>query len=242
MIPYLENEKLAQGYYSETGTVLRRKDSVKGGQSLLIFLRGLGPRWVNAPSGKNRFGGATEPLVWGTFNLYQSPSMLYLQGAEVKEDFISLRNSRDSLLAALRIYKQTAKILMDTHTSDNILNLLWSTMVQLSTSSFVQAVEFRFIWRLLNLLGTAPSLQNCVCCGAVIDGTSFWTDDGLKCNKCLLKTAGNYSEINIADLQLLQKTALLGHDSYLVWSQKQTDNMVYLVHTKKLMTFFDNVR
>ena len=120
MIPYLENEKLAQGYYSETGTVLRRKDSVKGAQSLLIFLRGLGPRWVNAPSGKNRFGGATEPLVWGTFNLYQSPSMLYLQGAEVKEDFISLRNSRESLLAALRIYKQTAKILMDTHTSDNI--------------------------------------------------------------------------------------------------------------------------
>ena len=109
MIPYLENEKLPQGYYTQSGTVLRRKESVKGGQTLLIFLRGLGPRWVSAPSGKNRFGGAVEPLVWGTFNLYQSPSMLYLQGAEVKEDFISLRSSGSSLMTALRIYSRRQK-------------------------------------------------------------------------------------------------------------------------------------
>lgn len=241
MIPYLENEKLPQGYYTQSGTVLRRKESVKGGQTLLIFLRGLGPRWVSAPSGKNRFGGAVEPLVWGTFNLYQSPSMLYLQGAEVKEDFISLRSSGSSLMTALRIYKQTAKILMDTHNSDSILNLLWSTMIQLSKTKMAEAVEFRFLWRLLNLLGTAPSLQNCVCCGSVINASSFWTEDGLKCTKCISKINGIYPEITIEELNLLQKTALITHDTFMLWQHKPIDNIIYLKHTKKLMTFFDNV-
>ena len=103
--------RLPQGYYTKTGTVLLRRDSSREGQSLLLFMREFGPRWVSAPSatGKNRFGGSTEPMTWGEFSLYQSPSKLYLQGTEVKEDFLTLRSSPPAVLAALRLYKLTAK-------------------------------------------------------------------------------------------------------------------------------------
>ncbi len=108
----------------------------------------MGPVWVSAPASKTkcRFGGATEPLVWAEFTLYQSPSRLYLQGAEIREDFISLRSSAEKLKTALRIYKRLTGVLLTCHESNKYT---YSTVVCDGVAKRklpVEIVEYRFTW------------------------------------------------------------------------------------------------
>lgn len=240
MIAAYESDRLEQGYYRQTGTVLQRRDSSKEGQSLLLFMRDLGPRWVNAPaaSGKNRFGGATEPLVWGEFNLYQSPKSLYLQAAEVKEDFIALRDSPLKLTTALKFYKRLSRVLMTGHESNQILTLLWGTLILLKENCPVDSVEFRFTWRLLKGTGLAPSMQSCVNCGAKLCGAAFWNGDGLLCEACgsgLGKTA-----LLRETLKMMQLAALLDHDKFMEWSRLNESPEIFKEQTKKLITLFSD--
>ena len=242
MISAYEVEKLPQGYYKKSGTVLRRKDSSKEGQSLLLFLRELGPRWVSAPgasSGKSRFGGATEPMMWGEYCLYQSPRFLYLKEAEVREDFIALRAAPRRLMAALEYYRRIAGVVMTAHESDQLLKVLWSAMVLLRDGASLAAAGFRFNWRLLNAMGLAPSLQNCVKCGSSLVAAS-WSDDGLVCQRC----SGEKSDLSIFELQLLTAAAQLPHEKFLAWSKIEENNWNSLFNdnAKKLLTFFREIR
>ena len=159
--------QLRQGYYQASGTVLLRKEASRGGRSLLLFLRGFGPLWAGAPSagGKNRFGGGAEPMVWGSFSLYQSPSRLYLQSVDVKEDFLQLRGSPAALACAARLYRLTADEAPSGCENDGLLRALWSAAVQLRAGALPAAVEFRYMWKLLAVMGTAPSLGYCAGCG-----------------------------------------------------------------------------
>jgi len=238
LISHLETDNLEQGYYIQAGTVLKRRDSSREGQSLLLFLRDIGPRWVYAPasSAKNRFGGATEPLVWGTFNLYQSPGRLYFQGAEIKEDFLSLRSSPSLLMAALGFYKTINKVLMPGHESNNLLNVLWSSLLLLKEKCPSDIVEFRFKWKLLKSAGTAPSLGHCVSCGSVLKGPGIWCRDGLLCSDCSSGSAG--TGVSYHDLRLLQTAAMLEHYKFIEWSKMQKSTDIYIEQLKILITFF----
>ncbi|MDD4159892.1 MAG: DNA repair protein RecO [Synergistaceae bacterium] len=240
MISSSELEKLPQGYYKKVGTVLQRRDSSGEGQSLLLFLRDMGPMWVSAPSSKTkcRFGGATEPLVWSEFDLYQSPARLYLQGAEVKEDFLSLRSSAEKLKTALTMYKRLSKILMIGHECNNILTLLWSSVLLLKENCPVDMVEYRFTYRLLKETGLAPSLQYCVKCGSKLTEGAAWTSDGLICRECSDK---NNSDIDAAGLKYLKLTAFLKHDKFIEWSGAQGKLALYGDELKKLLTFFTDM-
>lgn len=231
------SEKLPQGYYKEVGTVLQRRDSSGEGQSLLLFLRDMGPRWVSAPASKtkNRFGGAIEPLVWAEFDLYQNPSRLYLRGAEVKEDFLSLRYSALKLRSALKLYKRLSKTLMVGHESNNILTLLWASMLLLQENCPVDIVEYRFTWRLLKETGLAPSLRHCVKCGAKLDSSAAWTKDGLVCESC---TAPNKIDLDAKALRSLRLAVILNHEKFIEWSKSQEKSTFYSDDLKKLVTFF----
>jgi DNA repair protein RecO (recombination protein O) len=237
--PY-ETDNLEQGYYTQAGTVLQRRDSSKEGQSLLLFLRDMGPRWVYAPaaSAKSRFGGMTEPLVWGTFNLYQSPGRLYFQGAEIREDFLSLRSSPKLLMTALRFYKRTAKVLLVGHESNSALNILWSSLLLLKENCPSEIVELRFTWKLLKTVGLAPSLVNCVNCGSVLNESSFWSSDGLLCSNCCSGTGK--MKVSYAVLRMLQAAVLLDHNKFIKWSNTQQSMKmdIYNDQLKMLMTFF----
>lgn len=237
LISAAESDRLPQGTYSQAGTVLQRRDSSGEGQSLLLFLRNMGPLWVSAPASKTkcRFGGATEPLVWAEFNLYQSPTRLYLQSADVKEDFISLRSSAEKLKTALRFYKRLAKSLMVGHECNNTLTLLWSSLVLLKENCPADIVEYRFTWRLLRESGLAPSLQYCVKCGCRLEDGASWTKDGLACITC---SGGALRGPAAEDLRELRLAALLEHNKFIVWSASQKKSALFTDELKKLVTFF----
>ena len=237
MIP----ERLSQGYYQASGTVLLRKEASKGGRSLLLFLRGFGPRWAGAPSagGKNRFGGGAEPMVWGTFSLYQSPSRLYLQSVDVKEDFLPLRGSPAALACAARIYKLTADEAPLDCENDGLLRTLWSAMLQLRAGAAPSAVEFRFMWKLLAAMGTAPSLEYCAGCGERLARGGLFTDEGLLCGRCAAQAKG--SPLSERELLALRAAAALPHDKFIEWASVCACGEIFAANIKKLSSYFRNL-
>ncbi|WP_279009603.1 DNA repair protein RecO [Synergistes jonesii] len=232
---------LPQGYYTKTGTVLLRKDSAKEGQSLLIFMRELGPRWAGAPraNAKNRFGGATEPLTWARYSLYKSPTKLYLQDAEVREDFLTLRESGGTLLCAMRLYKLTAREAPTGCENDALLRALWSALVQLREKCPPAAVEFRYTWKFLNLMGLAPSYDICASCGTRLSGRGVMTKEGVFCASCA-KNGG--LSMDAAELAELRAAAMLPHEKFLLWSKEPRKNENFLKNIKLLSPYFANMR
>ena len=120
-------------------------------------------------------------MVWGSFSLYRSPTRLYLQSVDVKEDFLSLRRSPAALACAARLYRLTAAEAPAECENDGLLRTLWSAMVQLRDGAMPAAVEFRYMWRLLAAMGTAPSLEYCAGCGERLARGGLFTDEGILC-------------------------------------------------------------
>ena len=234
-------EQLRQGYYQASGTVLLRKEASKGGRSLLLFLRGFGPRWAGAPAagGKNRFGGGAEPMVWGSFSLYRSPTRLYLQSVDVKEDFLSLRRSPAALACAARLYRLTAAEAPSECENDGLLRTLWSAMVQLRDGAMPAAVEFRYMWRLLAAMGTAPSLEYCAGCGERLARGGLFTDEGILCGRCAARAKG--AHLSERELLALRAAASLPHDKFVEWASKCAGEEIFAANIKKLSSYFRNL-
>lgn len=234
-------ERLRQGYYQVIGTVLLRKEASKGGRSLLLFLRGFGPRWAGAPSdgGKNRFGGGAEPMVWGSFSLYQSPARLYLQSVDIKEDFLSLRSSPAALACAARIYRLTADETPHACENDGLLRTLWSAMIQLRDGALPAAVEFRYMWRTLAAMGTAPSLEYCAGCGERLAGGALFTGEGILCGRCAAQAHG--APLSDRELLILRAAAALPHANFVEWAAKRPAEEIFAANIKKLSSYFRNL-
>ena len=45
-------------------------------------------------------------------------------------------------------------------------------------------VEFRYTWKLLNLMGIAPSLDLCAECGERLTDGGRFTQEGMRCRRC----------------------------------------------------------
>ena len=220
-------EQLRQGYYQASGTVLLRKEASKGGRSLLLFLRGFGPRWAGAPAagGKNRFGGGAEPMVWGSFSLYRSPTRLYLQSVDVKEDFLPLRRSPAALACAARLYRLTAAEAPSECENAGLLRTLWSAMVQLRDG--------------VAAMGTAPSLEYCAGCGERLARGGLFTDEGILCGRCAARAKG--APLSERELLVLRAAAALPHAKFVEWAAKRPAEEIFAANIKKLSSYFRNL-
>ena len=84
-----------QGLDAASGVVLSRSVAGEGDLLLALFLKGRGLVRVSArgaAGGRVRFGGGTEPLVWGAFRLHRGRGGgAYLSAVDVVEDRKSTR-------------------------------------------------------------------------------------------------------------------------------------------------------
>jgi recombinational DNA repair protein (RecF pathway) len=125
-------------------------------------------------------------MAWGSFLLYQSPRRLYLKGVDVAEDFLSLRNSKNSLLCAANWCRALAARLPASHENNAVLSLFWGSMKNLSRGLNPLLLDARFAWRWGNIWGVAPSLEQCPGCGSSLDALCAVprSSDGFLCRDC----------------------------------------------------------
>jgi DNA repair protein RecO (recombination protein O) len=156
-------------FHSASGVVLSRRIVGEGDLFLTLFLKGMGMIVASArgaATGKVRFGGGTEPLVWGTFTLYQgkgSEGRKYLKSVDVADDMLKLRSSAHALFTAVHWAKLLMRHLLEGHPSDDLLaNLYWNMKLLNDGEIPLDVVKWRFLWRWLKSWGLAPELAECV--------------------------------------------------------------------------------
>ena len=156
---------LSQGFHSAVGTVLRRRISAEGDISLDLFLKELGrlPVYIRGGGrGSVRFGGATEPFVWGNFELYKSGKggRLILRSVDVKYDALKLRNSKEVILTAFNWIKMLLTYLEEGRADDKVLSCFFWNLKLLENGVPVEIADWRFVWRWLNIWGLAPEPED----------------------------------------------------------------------------------
>lgn len=177
-----------QGLESASGVVLARGEAGEGDLLLTLFLKGRGLVRVfarGAAAGRVRFGGGTEPLVWGSFRLHRGRGGgTYLSAVDVADGMIPLRKRPEAIRAAVRWARLLMRHLMTECPADELLaNLYWNMRLLAASGVPAEAAEWRFLWRWLSAWGLAPDLDRCARCGRS-GGSFFWTGEGLVCPAC----------------------------------------------------------
>lgn len=243
-------DHLSQGNHRAFGVVLRRKEGSRGSQELLLFLKGMGARWISAPGAegpKNRFGGGTEPLVWSLFDFYQSPRRLYLKGVGVREDFLGIHRSVKKLNTAVRWCRLLAKALPPGVECDDLLALFWGSLKNLTSEIDPLLADLRFVWRWGSLWGLSPSLESCCACGTCLQLTeneqAARCHEGLLCPRCALSRleSSAFPPISGALLQGVCCAAMLPREKFLAWAEGLPSGTTETLAgcTRWLQTFLD---
>ncbi len=234
MEPYLHK----QGFYSASGTVIQRRISPKGDMYLNLYLKGLGLLWATAPGsakGKVRFGGGTEPLVWGKFNIYKGKDRFFLKSVEVHDDMWAIRKDRNALRLAARMVKHIKQNLPLDQPDDKLLAILYWNLWLITRGCVSEAVEWRFLWKWLTLWGLAPSLLYCTGCGRRLQ-KGYWCNDGIYCSDCNISQDCFVIEPEI--LHILLKTAKVSRSDFIsLYSDLEINKCnIWLKATGKLLT------
>ena len=214
-----------QGYRSATGVVLRRKDTPTGDRLVYLVLREIGPVWASVPGGAKgsvRFGGATEPFVWGLFHLYRSPRRLHLREVDVKEHFWELRSCPGALRRGLAWDALLSRLLLPGHPCDEILPPFFWALSFLRSGAPEEVVEWRFLWKWLRAWGRAPDLERCASCGTPLEeGRWDLKEDGLQCAGCAPRSSGPDGWMAPPLLDALRRAVFLESREFLAWSPRE---------------------
>lgn len=155
-----------KSFIRASGTILSRKLMGENNLSVTLFLKQTGILNASVPSGqsgKNHFGGDTEPLAWGIFSLRKKrrSKNFFIEDIEINDDMLNLRRSRLTLTTALNWSKILVKYLLPDQPDDELLaNLYWSMKLLTCPNVPTDAAEWRFIWKWLENWGLAPDIVN----------------------------------------------------------------------------------
>lgn len=148
---------------NNSGVVLARSRSGESSIKLTLFLKNQGIIYslaTGAVGGRTRFGGGTEPFVWGVFNFRQGKhNGLYLNNVDIVDDMIKLRRRPRALFMAIKWGRLITRHLVPANPDDSLLaNLYWNMRLLCIDNIPVEVADWRFIWRWLMLWGIAPDI------------------------------------------------------------------------------------
>ncbi len=210
------DRKPGQGLLRERGVVLRSSDSAEGDRSIYVLLENEGPQWLLAPGaarGRVRFGGSTDPLVWGTFHVYRGPNRWYLRDIDVRKDFWPLRRFSTKIRRAVGWASSLVKYTLPGHPCNELLPVFYWSLCLLEGSDLREDLAgWRFYWRWLRSWGIAPDLDNCQSCGALLEEALF-CGESLLCRKCSGSRKG--IDLERKDLCELRASSEMCHEDFL---------------------------
>lgn len=188
----------ARSIRSTLGLVLRAQPYRDSDLIVTLFTQELGKISALARGGRRsqkRFAGALGQLVVSSFELSRSPraELWTLESATVEREWMDL--SLDVAAVAHASYAlELAREMLPAETPEpEVMALmieLWDSLRVAASAAALRYVE----WALLDVAGTAPSLESCAACGTPLDAAAPCLFDpsrgGAVCATCAPQSRG----------------------------------------------------
>lgn len=138
-----------------------------------------------AKRSRKRFGGALEPLthVIAHWEEKAKQELARLDSCDIISSPLTAQVSYPRLVALSYIAEVIDQLLPDREPSDEIFRLTLAVVRQLKPDSIWMPLTYFDLW-IVRLIGLLPELNECVVCGATLDGNRAWFHplaDGLLC-------------------------------------------------------------
>ena len=148
-----------EDFITAKGVTLSRELSSENKLWVRLFLQGEG---VVSLSSKN-FKGDSEPFIWAVYSIRKNSlnSKYFVYEIDVKDDMLTLRQSRETLSTVLNWTKLIIKYTPHEQPDDDLLSILyWNMKLLASPSVPYHAADWRFLWQWLEHWGLAPDIVN----------------------------------------------------------------------------------
>jgi len=138
-----------------------------------------------AKKSKRRFGGALEPLTWvrAYYEDREGQELTRLDSCDILESPLSETVDYPRVVALEHIAETLDELLPDREENDALFRLTVSVLHQLRAGSIWMPLTYFQLW-LVRLVGFLPELNECVACGAALNGSRAYYHalaDGLMC-------------------------------------------------------------
>ena len=150
------------------GLVLREYEAGESDKRLIVFCKGEGrlavyARGARKPSSK--FMACAQLFTYGDFVLTQGQGFYSLSQGQIIENFFSLREDYDRLMAAHTVAEACEKALWDNLEGDELLLLALKSLSALAKEKDPKQVTVVFMLRFFQVMGLCPKMDACVMCG-----------------------------------------------------------------------------
>lgn len=161
--------------YNATSLVLHRTDLGENDRILTLFTREKGKLSAVAKGSRrpaSRLSGATELFIQSRMQLAEARTLDIVTQCEIQQSFTILRTDLQRLARATYFCELLDRFTSDRDeaSSEEIFDLTVAALLllQRADSAYPDGVVHAYELQLLALMGYAPSLENCVVCGAPI--------------------------------------------------------------------------
>lgn len=179
--------------YKTTGIVIKRTNLGEADRILTLYTRERGRVSVIAKGvrrTKSKMSGHVELFYESEFNLHVGKNLDVVTSVELKNNFLNIVKTKESIYAAYYISELLYSLVADGEASEGIYNLLKSVFESLDGVNFEKVITF-FEILLFRELGHHPEVKNCVNCRGKLDafGTYFdYLEGGIICKDCFKGT------------------------------------------------------
>jgi DNA repair protein RecO (recombination protein O) len=138
-----------------------------------------------AKKSKRRFGGALEPLTHVTLHFEEraGQELVRLDACDVIDSPLASQVDYPRAVALGHVAELLDELLPDREAHDDIFRLALAVLAELRPGTVWAPVTYFNLW-LVRLVGLLPELEECVACGAVLNGGRAYFHplaDGLLC-------------------------------------------------------------
>lgn len=172
--------------------VLRQTRTLGGRRMILLFSRKYGKISVGTnmnEGGKNKSALAVRPFTNGRYELFKGRETYSLNNAQVLKSFYKIGEDLDKYMAASYVLELTEKFLPEEMAQPRLYSLLLEFLEELELREKKhETLVMAYIVKALDLMGSMPHLDSCVCCGAKSVLKRFSIEEGgLVCEQCAKK-------------------------------------------------------
>ncbi|MBR6729150.1 MAG: DNA repair protein RecO [Clostridia bacterium] len=171
-----------------TGVVIKRTQVKDNDLILTLFTKDLGVVQASARGArgfKNRLSAGTALFAYSEFVLYPGREMYKVNGCELIESFYSLTTNIERLAFATYIADLTGYTVQEEGDTERLLSLFLNTFYLFARwGGELRIVKCVYELKLLEFLGLAPDLFECMACGETEGRHISASAGGLLCEAC----------------------------------------------------------